>query len=81
MPTFGWYTPGLTRKHVGWEVRGGVGWEIAKTTMKAMFRVAISPTKISYSPRQSGLRDISLILTLGSISGPYLLFGVLHGAY
>ena len=48
MPAFGWYMPGLTREHVGWKVRGGVGWggvgwEVAKTTMKTMFRVAISP--------------------------------------
>ena len=26
MPGFGQYTPGLTWKHVGWQVRGGVEW-------------------------------------------------------
>ena len=35
----------------GWGGVGGVGWEIVKTAMKTLLRVAMSPKSINYKPR------------------------------
>ena len=58
---------------------GAVGWsrvESGKATIKTLFRVAVSP-KASITDLEN-LRHVSL--GLGSVSDPYLPFGVLHGA-
>ena len=57
-----------------------MGWEVAKTTMYILFRVAMNQGASAMGPDSlEGPKDVSL--PLESIPGPYFPFGALHGVH